>query len=113
MAHRARVLIVGGGAREHALAAALSGGGHDVLVASSVDETIDAIDRMMVARELGDAGRVVVLEELLLGEEASFHVVCDGERALPLVAAQDHKRVFDSDEGPNTGGMGAYAPAPI
>ncbi len=87
--------------------------GKGVVVASSVDETIDAIDRMMVAREFGDAGAVVVLEELLPGEEASFHVVCDGERAVPLVAAQDHKRVFDGDRGPNTGGMGAYAPAPI
>ncbi|HWL84532.1 MAG TPA: phosphoribosylglycinamide synthetase C domain-containing protein, partial [Polyangiaceae bacterium] len=61
----------------------------------------------------GDAGKTVVIEELLPGEEASFHVLCDGERAVPLPAAQDHKRVGDGDEGPNTGGMGAYAPAPI
>lgn len=67
----------------------------------------------MVAREFGDAGSTVVIEELLPGEEASFHVVCDGIRAVALVAAQDHKRVFDGDRGPNTGGMGAYAPAPI
>lgn len=87
--------------------------GKGVVVASSVDEACEAIDRMIVARELGDAGRVVVLEELLPGEEASFHVVCDGKRAVPLVAAQDHKRVFDGDRGPNTGGMGAYAPAPV
>jgi phosphoribosylamine--glycine ligase len=87
--------------------------GKGVVVPSSVDEACAAIDRMMVARELGDAGAVVVLEELLPGEEASFHVVCDGTRAVPLVAAQDHKRVFDGDGGPNTGGMGAYAPAPV
>jgi phosphoribosylamine--glycine ligase len=87
--------------------------GKGVVVATSVDEACEAIDRMMVAGELGDAGRIVVLEELLPGEEASFHVVCDGTRAIPLVAAQDHKRVFDGDRGPNTGGMGAYAPAPV
>jgi phosphoribosylamine--glycine ligase len=87
--------------------------GKGVVVAASVDEACAAIDRMMVAGELGEAGRVVVLEELLAGEEASFHVVCDGTRAVPLVAAQDHKRVFDGDRGPNTGGMGAYAPAPV
>lgn len=87
--------------------------GKGVIVASSVDEACDAIDRMLVARELGDAGRVVVVEELLPGEEASFHVVCDGTRAVPLVAAQDHKRALDGDRGPNTGGMGAYAPAPV
>ena len=87
--------------------------GKGVVVPSSVEEACAAIDRMMVARELGDAGATVVLEELLPGEEASFHVVCDGTRAIPLVAAQDHKRVFDGDRGPNTGGMGAYAPAPV
>ncbi|MBX3263335.1 MAG: phosphoribosylamine--glycine ligase [Labilithrix sp.] len=87
--------------------------GKGVVVASTVDEACDAIDRMLLRGELGDAGRVVVLEELLPGEEASFHVVCDGTRAIPLAAAQDHKRVFDGDRGPNTGGMGAYAPAPI
>ncbi len=87
--------------------------GKGVVVPASVDEAIDAIDRMMVKGELGDAGRTVVLEDFLPGEEASFHVVCDGDEAVPLVAAQDHKRVFDGDEGPNTGGMGAYAPAPV
>lgn len=87
--------------------------GKGVVVASSADEALDAIEKMMVTRELGDAGRRVVIEETLAGEEASFHVVCDGTRAVPLVAAQDHKRVFDGDRGPNTGGMGAYAPAPV
>lgn len=87
--------------------------GKGVVVAASVDEACDAIDRMLVAKELGEAGSTIVLEDLLQGEEASFHVVCDGTRAIPLVAAQDHKRVFDGDRGPNTGGMGAYAPAPV
>ncbi len=87
--------------------------GKGVVVASSCDEAIEAIERMMVARELGDAGSTLVIEEILPGEEASFHVVCDGTRAIALVAAQDHKRVFDGDRGPNTGGMGAYAPAPV
>lgn len=87
--------------------------GKGVVVAGDIDEACAAIDRMMVARDLGDAGATVVLEELLPGEEASFHVLCDGEHALALVAAQDHKRVWDGDKGPNTGGMGAYAPAPV
>jgi phosphoribosylamine--glycine ligase len=87
--------------------------GKGVVVAASCDEAIEAIERMMVAREFGDAGTTVVIEEILPGEEASFHVVCDGTRAIALVAAQDHKRVFDGDRGPNTGGMGAYAPAPV
>lgn len=87
--------------------------GKGVVVAGSANEACDAIGRMMRARELGDAGRTVVLEERLPGEEASFHVVCDGERAVALAPAQDHKRVGDGDTGPNTGGMGAYAPAPV
>jgi phosphoribosylamine---glycine ligase len=87
--------------------------GKGVVVASTEEETCEAIDRMLVKGELGEAGRTIVLEELLSGEEASFHVVCDGTRAIPLVASQDHKRVFDQDGGPNTGGMGAYAPAPV
>ena len=87
--------------------------GKGVVVARSVDETASAIENAMVRLAFGDAGRTIVLEELLPGEEASFHVICDGDRAVALPAAQDHKRVFDRDEGPNTGGMGAYAPAPI
>ena len=87
--------------------------GKGVVVASSTEEALAALDRLMRKRELGDAGAVVVIEEVLPGEEASFHVVCDGERYVALAAAQDHKRVFDGDKGPNTGGMGAYAPAPI
>jgi phosphoribosylamine--glycine ligase len=87
--------------------------GKGVVVAADVAEAIAAIENMMVARAFGDAGSVVVIEELLPGEEASFHVVCDGTRGIALVPAQDHKRVFDGDRGPNTGGMGAYAPAPV
>ena len=61
----------------------------------------------------GDAGAEVVIEEFLPGEEISFFALCDGETALPLATAQDHKRVFDGDQGPNTGGMGAYSPTPF
>ena len=87
--------------------------GKGVVVADTADEACAAIDRFVRKRELGDAGANVVLEERLPGEEASFHVVCDGTRAVPLSPAQDHKRVADGDRGPNTGGMGAYAPAPV
>jgi phosphoribosylamine--glycine ligase len=87
--------------------------GKGVVVADTVEEACGAIDRIARKRELGDAGAALVLEERLEGEEASFHVVCDGTVAIPLAAAQDHKRVADGDRGPNTGGMGAYAPAPV
>jgi len=87
--------------------------GKGVLVTTSKEEAIAAIDEVMVKRSFGDAGSTVVVEELLAGEEASFIAVCDGENVLPLASSQDHKRVFDNDAGPNTGGMGAYAPAPI
>jgi phosphoribosylamine--glycine ligase len=87
--------------------------GKGVIVAGSVGETLDAIDRIMRQREFGDAGSHVLLEERLVGEEVSYHVVLDGERYVALAAAQDHKRIFDGDEGPNTGGMGAYSPPPV
>jgi phosphoribosylamine--glycine ligase len=87
--------------------------GKGVIVADSVEETIAAIDRLMRAREFGAAGDTVLLEERLLGEEVSFHVVLDGERGVALAAAQDHKRLLDGDLGPNTGGMGAYSPPPV
>jgi phosphoribosylamine---glycine ligase len=86
--------------------------GKGVVVAASVAEAEAAID-MMFAGGLGGAGAEVVVEEFLEGEEASFFALCDGETAVPLASAQDHKRVFDGDEGPNTGGMGAYSPAPV
>ncbi len=87
--------------------------GKGVVVAMSTEDALGAVHAMMRERVFGEAGDTIVIEELLPGEEASFHVICDGVRGLPLVAAQDHKRVFDGDLGPNTGGMGAYAPAPI
>jgi phosphoribosylamine--glycine ligase len=87
--------------------------GKGVVVASTVDEACSAIDRIMRKREFGQAGATVVLEERLEGEEASFHVVSDGARAIALVSAQDHKRLCDGDQGPNTGGMGACAPARV
>ena len=86
--------------------------GKGVIIAETVDKAEAAIDEIMGGR-FGEAGAEVVVEEFLTGEEASFFALCDGELALPLVAAQDHKRVFDNDEGPNTGGMGAYSPAPV
>jgi phosphoribosylamine--glycine ligase len=87
--------------------------GKGVVVASSTDEAILAIDRMMVERVFGEAGGAIVVEDVLPGEEVSFHVVSDGKRSLSLAPAQDHKRVRDGDRGANTGGMGAYAPAPV
>jgi phosphoribosylamine---glycine ligase len=87
--------------------------GKGVVVAQSFEEATEAAERMLSGRLFGDAGRTVVLEERLVGQEASIHAICDGERAFLLPAAQDHKRIFDRDQGPNTGGMGTYAPAPL
>ena len=86
--------------------------GKGVVVAQSIAEAEATID-MMFSGGLGAAGAEVVIEEFLQGEEASFFALCDGATALPLASAQDHKRVFDGDRGPNTGGMGAYSPAPV
>src|SRR5438105_7041776 len=86
--------------------------GKGVVVATTLDEALAAVD-MMFGGGLGDAGAEVVVEEFLRGEEASFFALCDGEHALPLATAQDHKRAFDGDTGPNTGGMGAVSPAPV
>ena len=85
--------------------------GKGVIVAQNLAEAEAAID-MMLGGGLGAAGGEVVIEEFLAGEEASFFALCDGESAIPLTSAQDHKRAFDGDQGPNTGGMGAYSPAP-
>ena len=87
--------------------------GKGVTVAATIDEALFAIDEAMTSGKFGDAGDSLVIEEYLQGEEASFFALCDGDTALPLISAQDHKPVFDGDKGPNTGGMGAYAPAPI
>ncbi|KAG8090951.1 hypothetical protein GUJ93_ZPchr0011g28912 [Zizania palustris] len=87
--------------------------GKGVVVAMTLDEAFEAIDSMLVQGSFGSAGSRVIIEEYLEGEEASFFALVDGENALPLESAQDHKRVGDGDVGPNTGGMGAYSPAPI
>ncbi|PLC48293.1 phosphoribosylamine--glycine ligase [Pollutimonas subterranea] len=87
--------------------------GKGVVVAATADEACDAVDQMLGDGSLGAAGARVVIEECLLGEEASFIVLCDGRSVLPLATSQDHKRLKDNDLGPNTGGMGAYSPAPV
>lgn len=87
--------------------------GKGVVVAMSLDEAHSAIDSMLSDNKLGSAGARVVIEEFLTGEEASFIVMVDGKNILPLATSQDHKRLLDSDQGPNTGGMGAYSPAPV
>src|SRR5438094_43493 len=141
-----KLLVIGGGGREHALAwklaqsqrvqkvfvapgnagTALESGlenvaikadglaaGKGVVVAATREEAHAAIDAMLVDQRLGVAGARVVIEEFLEGEEASFIVMSDGAHVLPLATSQDHKRLRDGDEGPNTGGMGAYSPAPV
>ena len=87
--------------------------GKGVVVAATAAEAHAAIDMMLAGNKLGDAGHRVVIEEFMEGEEASFIVMVDGHHVLPLASTQDHKRIFDGDEGPNTGGMGAYSPAPV
>ena len=87
--------------------------GKGVVVATTLAEAHEAVDMMLSDNRLGDAGARVVIEEFLEGEEASFIVMVDGKNILPLATSQDHKRLLDNDEGPNTGGMGAYSPAPI
>ncbi len=87
--------------------------GKGVIVARTVEEAMAAVDRIMVEKAFGEAGKRVVIEECLQGEEASFMVITDGEVVLPLPTSQDHKPLLDGDQGPNTGGMGAYSPAPV
>lgn len=87
--------------------------GKGVAVCHTVEEARSAINDIMVESVFGNAGSTVVIEECLVGEEASFTVFCDGVTALPLAGSQDHKAINDGDEGPNTGGMGAYSPAPV
>ena len=87
--------------------------GKGVVVAASVAEAHAAIDQMMTHKSLGAAGARMVVEDFLQGEEASFIVMSDGSHVLPLATSQDHKRLRDGDQGPNTGGMGAYSPAPV
>lgn len=87
--------------------------GKGVIMAETIDQALDAVDAIMADRTFGEAGAEVVVEEWMVGEEASFFALTDGEAILPLAGAQDHKRVGDGDTGPNTGGMGAYSPAPV
>ena len=91
--------------------------GKGVVVATSLEQAHQAIDDMLTTNALGvkhnQAGACVVIEEFLAGEEASFMVMCHGDQVLPLATSQDHKRLLDQDQGPNTGGMGAYSPAPV
>lgn len=87
--------------------------GKGVVVAQTLQEAHDAVDAMLGDGSLGEAGARVVIEGFLTGEEASFIVMCDGKNILPMATSQDHKRQLDNDQGPNTGGMGAYSPAPI
>ncbi|HYD87226.1 MAG TPA: phosphoribosylamine--glycine ligase [Vitreimonas sp.] len=87
--------------------------GKGVVIAETRRDADAAIDEILFLRKFGTAGQRIVIEDFLPGEEASFFALCDGDTAIPLVAAQDHKRAYDGDKGPNTGGMGAYSPAPI
>jgi len=87
--------------------------GKGVIIAETHEEAVAAVDDIMTRRQFGDAGATVVIEEFLVGEEASILALTDGERFAPLVVSQDHKRALDGDLGLNTGGMGAYAPAPV
>jgi len=86
--------------------------GKGVLICRNYDEALNAVDKVMNKREFGDAGSKVVLEEMMTGDEVSVLALTDGENIVYMVPSQDHKRIFDNDEGPNTGGMGAYAPTP-
>ena len=86
--------------------------GKGVVVCGNAREAKDAISSMMEQDRFGEAGRRVVIEERLIGSEASYIAMCDGKTAVPMATSQDHKRAYDNDEGPNTGGMGAYSPAP-
>lgn len=87
--------------------------GKGVVIAESRAEADAAIDEALFHKKFGSAGETIVIEDFLPGEEASFFALCDGKTALPLIAAQDHKRAYDGDKGPNTGGMGAYSPAKV
>lgn len=87
--------------------------GKGVIVAANAAEAVGGVDRIMRERAFGEAGDRVLIEECLVGQEVSYHVVSDGRRFVPLAPAQDHKRAYDGDLGPNTGGMGAYSPPPV
>ncbi|HAP66655.1 MAG TPA: phosphoribosylamine--glycine ligase [Nitrospinae bacterium] len=87
--------------------------GKGVIICNTIEEAVNAVDLIMVEKVFGSAGMKIIIEEYLKGEEASFMVFSDGEEIVPLASAQDHKQIYDGDKGPNTGGMGAYSPAPV
>ncbi|MBI2399461.1 MAG: phosphoribosylamine--glycine ligase [Deltaproteobacteria bacterium] len=87
--------------------------GKGVVICQSAQEALEAVDLIMTEKAFGSAGKKIIIEEFLVGEEASFLAITDGKTVLPLAPAQDHKAIFDGDRGPNTGGMGAYSPAPV
>lgn len=87
--------------------------GKGVIVCQNLEETKKGIERIMISKEFGKAGETVIVQERIVGQEVSVMAFCDGKVAIPIIPAQDHKRVFDNDRGPNTGGIGAYAPAPF
>jgi len=87
--------------------------GKGAVISLTINDALDVVDKILVQKVFGEAGEKVVIEEFLEGEEISFMVLTDGQHILPLASSQDHKRVFDNDRGPNTGGMGAYSPAPV
>jgi phosphoribosylamine--glycine ligase len=87
--------------------------GKGVIICKTVEEAIQSVEKIMVKKIFGEAGNQVVIEEYLVGEEASYIAFTDGKAILPMASSQDHKAIFDGDQGPNTGGMGAYSPAPV
>ena len=87
--------------------------GKGVIVCTNNDEANDAIDKILVKKEFGDAGSKIIIEERIDGIEASYIALCDGQVGIPMATSQDHKRIYDDDKGPNTGGMGAYSPTPV
>ena len=87
--------------------------GKGVIICKTIEEAIQSVDQIMIEKIFGEAGNRVVIEECLMGEEASYIAFTDGKAILPMASSQDHKAVFDGDQGPNTGGMGAYSPAPV
>ena len=87
--------------------------GKGVIICKTIEEAIQSVDQIMVEKIFKEAGNRVVIEECLMGEEASYIAFTDGKTILPMASSQDHKAVFNRDQGPNTGGMGAYSPAPV